>query len=247
MSPRILVVDVETSPHLLWGFGLFKQDFSLVQIEQPSRMITWAAKWSGESKVFFGAEWKSDDWLVKLHELLSEADAVCHYNGRSFDMPIISNAFREHGLPQTSPMLRQIDLLKTVRKFRLASSKLDWAGTVFLDQNKLSHSGFKLWKDVMHGDERAQRLMERYNRQDVVLTDKLLLEIRPFVKEYPSEQLHSEDVIKGDSCNRCGSTDLERRGYAYTDTSKYQQFRCRGCGAWSRSTRRVAAIDIKGV
>lgn len=243
-QPKVLVLDIETSPHLVWTWGLFKQYVSIDQIEEPSRMLSWAAKWHGERGTRFGAEWTHNGWVEELADLITDADAVVHYNGKTFDMPIIRREVEEAGLPPLPPV-QQIDLLATVRKFRLASNKLDWAGYTFVGQRKVSHDGFPLWKRVMEGDPAARKMFERYNRGDVVLTDRLLSELKRHIPSYPSASLISGDTTDPEC--RCGARDFQRRGFYRTDTRKYQRYSCNKCGAWFRDTRSVGSIAIKGI
>lgn len=241
-DPRVLVVDIETSPLLVWTWGLFNQNIAINQIERPTRMLSWAAKWHGDKGTMFGAEWSHDGWVEDLRDLILEADAICHYNGKTFDYPHIRREVRLAGLGALPDSIAQIDLLKTVRKFRLASNKLDWAGTTFIGENKLTHTGFPLWKGVMDGDSDACELMEQYNRQDVELTDDLLTDIKPDVGDYLNMALFNED---GQGCSRCPSTNLQKRGYTYTKVGKYQRYQCQDCGAWSKGTRRIAGATTR--
>ncbi len=36
------------------------------------------------------------------------------------------------------------------------------------------------------------------------------------------------------ACPKCGGTNLEKRGTAYTNTNCYQRFVCKGCGGWAK-------------
>jgi len=164
-----------------------------------------------------------------LYDLLDEADVVCHYNGESFDMPKINTELKLAGLGKPSPY-RQIDLLKTSRKeFDFGSNKLDSIAKRLGIGSKVAHEGFRLWLAVLAGDEKAWKRMERYNKHDVILTERLYREYLPWIANHPNRGLYADG-----SCPTCGSDDLERRGYAYTSVGTYRRYRCRDCGAWSR-------------
>ena len=245
MTPqRILVLDIETSPHLVYAFGLFKQTISIGQIKEPTRILCWAAQFVGEKRIHFGAEWLDPGHMGTLHSLLSVTDAVVHYNGSTFDMPHIRRELALAGLDPL-PGIKNIDLLSvTKRQFRMASNKLDWVAGQFLGEGKVSHTGFQLWRDVLDGKPKARKLMERYCRGDVALTMRLYDFLLPYITSHPHQGLHTG---VGDCCNKCGGTDLERRGFAYTDQSRFQQYRCNNCGGWTRSTMRVQGVVSRGV
>lgn len=243
MTPRILVLDIETSPHLVYTWGLWQQNISIDQIVEPGTILCWSAKWHGEKGTRFG--WNDTADLAELHSLLTEADAVCHYNGDSFDLPWINGVFEQEGFDPV-PEVVSIDLLKTVRKLRLASNKLDWAAATLLGQRKVQTGGFKLWLGVMAGDEKAMRKMERYNRADVVLTDRLLSRLMPRIKNLPNvSNPHGEDVV----CPRtdCGSSHVQRRGVSRTRSGEYPRYQCQKCRGWFKSTRRESGHGVVAI
>lgn len=246
--PKVLVLDIETSPHIVYAWGLFKQNISIDQIKEPSRMICWAAKWSGDKRIHSGAEWIEDGWLERLHGLMGEADAIAHYNGESFDWPILRREFKEAGLDPLPPPI-QVDLLKTVRKFRLASSKLDWASLRFLEDRKVSTGGFSLWVKVLAEDAAARRKMLRYNRYDVMLTDRLMSNLGPDVLELPSVPLIGNAGMNTIMCPRstCGSTHVQRRGLRYTKQSAFPRFQCQACKGWFSSTVREHGTRVRAI
>lgn len=245
MTPRILVLDIETAPHLVYTWGLWQQNISIDQIVEPGYMLCWAAKWHGERGTEF--RWVDDpDGLTRLHELLTEADAVVHYNGDSFDLPWINGSFEKAGLDPVPPVL-SIDLLKSVKKLRLASNKLDWAAATLLGQRKVATGGFKLWLGVMAGDPQAMAKMERYNRADVVLTDRLLTRLAPRIKNLPNVGEVREDGTV--TCPRatCGSPHVQRRGSARTKTGEYPRYQCQKCRGWFKGTRREAGHGVAAI
>ena len=54
---RILLLDIETSPHSVFAWGLFKQNISIGQIQDTSRVLCASYKWLGEKKNHFVSEW----------------------------------------------------------------------------------------------------------------------------------------------------------------------------------------------
>jgi len=125
---KILILDIETSPNLVWTFGLFQQNISINQIVEPSTVMCWAAKWLDKKKVYFSSIYDTtpSKMIKEIHKLVDEADAIITYNGKRFDMPILNKEFLLLGFDLPSPY-KDIDLLNTARQnFKFASNKLDY-------------------------------------------------------------------------------------------------------------------------
>lgn len=243
---RILTLDIETSPAVAYTFGTRNVFISNDQIIRPTRTLCWAAKWHGEKTVLSGAEWDNDpvDFIERLWQLLDEADAIVSYNGKSFDIPHINREFLEIGLTPPSPY-HHIDLYMTVRsKFRFISGKLDYVVKTLDLGGKMAHEGFGLWAKVMAEDPKAQAKMLAYNKQDVRITERLYDEILPWISNHPNVALFEG---KPHACPQCGGTALQKRGVKRTNVSEFQQYRCNGCGTWSRSGKRIGAVDLRRV
>lgn len=246
-TPRILTLDIETSPGLADIWALWDQNVGLSQLREVTAVICFAAKFHGEDKVHFHSSFHDghDEMIAAAHALLDEADIVVHFNGTSFDMPHLNREFILAGLPPYSPVA-QVDLLKVVKsRFKFMSNKLAHVSTQLGLEGKLEHSGHELWVKCLAGDEDAWATMREYNVQDVVLTEQLYDRLRPWVKNHPHVGLFG--VSEEDSCARCGGTDLEKRGFAYTPLGKFQQFQCRGCKSWSRGKKSLATVDVRGI
>ena len=126
---------------------------------------------------------------------------------------------------------KQIDLLKTMRRARIASRKLDYVAQRFGIGRKTEHKGMPLWTACMNGDAQAWKLMEKYNRQDVHLLEELYEVVRPWIPHHPNHNNYGETHV----CPKCGGEKHQRRGYAVTTTRRYARFQCLGCGSWFRS------------
>lgn len=238
---KVLLLDIETAPHRVYAWGLWDQNIALNQIEEPGYTMCWAAKWLGKKSIYFkGLNKHSKKEMVQgIYDLVDEADVVVHYNGTKFDMPTLNQEFALLGLSKPAPY-KQVDLLRTVRKqFRLPSNKLSYVSRYLGLGEKETHKGMALWRECMAGDAKAWRAMERYNKQDVRLLEQMYDKLRPWIDGHPNVALYdgSETV----RCPRCGGENLQKRGYAYTPTMQYQQYRCSDCGAWSRE--RLNSMD----
>lgn len=233
MKPRLLKIDCETSPHCGYFWKLFDENISLDQLEEPSRILCFAAQWHGEKQVTFRAAWKGGRraMLKKLRAMLEEADAVISFNGDRFDLPRINGELVELRLPPLPP-LTSIDLYKTVKKLGLASGKLAYVAPYLKIGAKIKHEGFPLWRAVMEGDKDARSRMQKYNIQDTVLLGDLYDVLAPYMTSHP----RIRDGKKGD-CRHCGSSHLQHRGNRYTVASKIERLQCQKCGKWQDGTR----------
>ena len=91
--------------------------------------------------------------------------------------------------------------------------------------------GFSLWREVLAGNMKSWKKMCAYNKQDVVLLEKVYLKLRPYMTNHPNINIDLETTTP--LCPACGSKKLTRRGYAHTNSSKYARLQCE-CGKWSR-------------
>lgn len=232
---RFLFLDIETAPHRVYTWGLFGQNVSIDQIEEPGYTLCWAAKWHGAKNVMFDSveDGDTERMLKGIYDLIREADAVIHYNGSKFDMPTLQGEFLKFGY-QPPPPYKQIDLLQTARKkFRLPSNKLDYVARHLGITGKVKHKGMELWTACMAGDPAAWRVMKKYNIQDVRLLANVYERFLPWIVEHPHAGAFDPDM-RGLTCQTCGSGNLIRQGYKVAKTGRYQQFRCGDCGSWMR-------------
>jgi DNA polymerase elongation subunit (family B) len=235
---KILLLDCETSPNQAFVWGLFDQTIPITAIKESSSVLCYAAKWYGGKTIFFDSTRKSGRkrMLKGIHALMEEADAICHYNGTAFDIPVLNKEFILAGMTPPAPS-KDIDLLTTVRKrFRFTSSKLDYVSQALGLGRKTEHTGYQMWLDCMNGDEKAWKLMEKYNKQDVVLLEHLYTRLLPWIKNHPNTNVY--DGISG--CPRCSSSKMQRRGVAVAISVRYQRWQCFSCGAWARSVKDVS-------
>jgi hypothetical protein len=238
---KLLHLDIETTPALVYTWALFNQNISIDQVVEPTSVLCFSAKWHGEKEVMYfrsrsrtGPEFKA--MLRAAHKLLSEADAVCHYNGNSFDVPRLNQEFLRLGLPPPPP-IQNIDLKKVVMsKFSMTSSKLAFVGPYLGLGEKEKNEGWALWIACLKNEPNAWRKMMSYNKQDVVLLEKLYNKILPWIDAHPNMNLFGseEDPV----CPNCGSKKLERRGLRRTATYIYKRLQCMGCGRWARQRQR---------
>ena len=234
-QPKILLIDIETSPNLAHVWGMWQQNVALSQLVQSGTTLCVAAKWLGQKEVlYYGVNTMSAKTMIKkVHKLMDEADVVIHYNGKKFDMPTLNREIITEGLTPPSPY-KQIDLLQVVRKqFRFTSNKLDYVAQHLGLGCKTHHKGHALWVGCMNGEEKDWKIMEKYNKQDVLLLEKLYHKLLPWIKQGVDYGAYIDDDKR--VCPNCKSHHVQRRGTATTTTGSYARYQCNSCGTWSRS------------
>lgn len=248
---RVLFLDIETAPNLVYAWGLWRQNIAINQIVEPSHVMCWSAKWLGEKEIMFASRegGKTKEMLAKIWDLLNEADVVVTYNGKSFDVPRLNNEFKKHGFAPPSPY-QQVDLYRVIRSvFDLPSNKLEYVVRYFNIGHKVKTAGMELWVGCMNGDKKCWAKMESYNKGDVKLTERLYKEILPWIKGHPNHGLFMGAEIV---CPNCGSTSVQKRGLSISGANIYQRYQCmeKSCGKWSRGkknvTREVFPVDNPG-
>lgn len=245
-KPKVLFLDIETSPKTAYVWGLWKQNVSMKQLIQDVYVLNWGAKWQGSDEVFWDAlyrhpEYKEDPTddsavVATMHELLDEADYVVGHNGDRFDLPILNARFIKHGMHPPSPY-QSIDTLRIARRnFRFTSNRLDSLGEFLGAGRKIDTGGFELWRRiVLEHDRAAFKDMVDYCIQDVILLEDVYDRLAPWNKMHPS--LVSSGSLESMQCNVCGSHEITKNGTYSTNTQTYQRYRCGDCGHTMRSRK----------
>lgn len=253
---KLLAIDIETSPLLVWAWSLRQKYIPISNIVRPTRMMSFAAGWIGKRAVDFYSEQvdpgaSEDDraqqhalMVLEAHALLDEADAIVHWNGDHFDRPHLNREFRDHGLNPPAPY-KQIDLMKVERRqFYDPSSKLAYATRALeLEQGKIDNSGMPLWFACMDNDPAAWREMKRYNIRDVKALKEIYPIYLPWIEGHPNVALE----LGADVCTRCGSADYQHRGSRDTAVSSYPRMQCNACGGWFKGKHRVAGANFSSI
>lgn len=249
-GPRVLFLDIETKPLLAYVWSIWQQNVGLNMIESDWSILSFAAKWKGdpESKIIYKDLSRTKDidddrpLLTALWQLLDEADIVVAQNGISFDKKKIYARFIIQGFQPPSPF-KFIDT-KVIAKaaFGFTSNRLEYLSDKLNKRyKKLKHekfSGFDLWKECLAGNKEAWASMREYNCYDVLALEELYDRLVPWADNAPNFSLYTDDP--GHVC-QCGSKELQKRGYHYMASGKYQRYQCKKCGAWTRD--RVNLFD----
>ena len=238
-GPRLLLLDIETSPILAYVWSLWDQNVGLNQIFRDWSVLSWSAKWLDQPEVMYmdqrrAAEISDDkEILSHLWKLMDEADVLVTQNGKAFDAKKLNARFIKHGFPPPSPYKHIDTKLMAKKNFAFTSNKLEYLGGVLSKSHKKhtnrKFSGFDLWSECLKGNLQAWDEMEVYNTLDVLVLEEVYKALAPWGVPV-NLSIYPQGVEK---CS-CGSSKFERRGYHYTATAKYQRLRCTGCGAWTR-------------
>lgn len=243
---RKLFLDIETSPNVVYTWGLFDQNIGINQIIDTTRILCVAWKFDGDKTTSFSAEWLPGGRKKMIRDIwfaLDEADAIVHYNGASFDEPHLSREFLELDYkPPSRP--QTIDLMKAIKsRFRFTSNKLAHISEKLQLREGKIKTDFDLWARVLDKEPAAQAEMEEYNREDVELLVELYDKILPWIDRHPNVALYEGDEEL--RCTRCGGTSLRKAGFRYTTAGKFQQYQCKECGSVSRGSKRQTTTPLR--
>lgn len=250
--PKILVLDIETAPILGCVWSLWNNNLGLNQVKSDWFIMSFAAKWFGEpeeSTIYQDVRGhikdEDDSMLLEtLWELLDQADFVLTQNGVKFDDKKIKARFVLNGF-QPPSSYRHIDTLQIAkREFGFTSNKLEYMTDKLCKKyKKLKHgkfAGFELWRECMAENPLAWDECEKYNRYDVLSLEELYTILAPWDRKHPNFNVYN--ISETPRC-RCGSETFIKKGFVYTNLSKFQRYKCSECGAESRGRNNLLDKD----
>jgi DNA polymerase elongation subunit (family B) len=241
--PKVLVLDVETSPLSAYVWRLTQDYIQPSNINNDSGnyfMLSWSAKWLFSDEVLNDVltpeeALSEDDYRISktMWELVNEADIVVTHNGRKFDHKFLNMRWLVNGIKPPTHYKTIDTYLIAKQSFLLPSYKLDYiAKDVLGIDGKFEHEGMGMWKKCMMGNAEALERMSLYNDQDVRILEDVYLIFRPWIKNHPNIGLfaYADEPV----CHVCGSTDLEEEGEYRTSVSIFKTHRCKHCESLSR-------------
>jgi uncharacterized protein YprB with RNaseH-like and TPR domain len=242
-KPKILFYDIETSPNLAYVWGKWEQN--VIAYDKEWDMLCFAWKWAGDKNVQTAVKKGKDDRSVvkALWKLFDEADVVIAHNGDKFDQRKATARFIKWKMKPPSPVV-SVDTKKVAKRYAaFNSNSLDDLGEHLGLGRKIKHEGFSLWLGCMANKASSWKNMLRYNKQDVVLLEKVYLRLRPWIKNHPNLA-----YLKGKTagCPNCGSQRLVSHGLRTTKSSTYRRLRCRSCAAFSKVRLTVGELKAVG-
>lgn len=251
----VLNMDLEVAPRMAWVYDFYETN--VVEEIRPQVLLAVSWKWLGEKEAHCltiydrpGINRYDDKPLVtELWNLLDEANIVCAFNGKRFDLKMSNTFFLRHNMAPPSPY-KQVDPLQTLRaKFRLGCNKLDYVGQ-FMDVGKKTEETYKdCWKKLLEGNEKerkeASKIMSRYCQNDSELLEKVYLKVLPWMDNHPNMALYSEQET---ICPRCGcASEFEVKSYRRTGMQiNAIQYKCKRCGAYvTRKLEKFERDELK--
>lgn len=242
-KPKILLLDIESSPIISYVWGLHDQNVAINQIKTDWHLLSWSAKWAGDpaSKIMYMDQRnekniEDDSKLLKgIWKLLDDCDVVIGQNSKRFDIKKLNARFILNGMQKPSSF-KHIDTVQLARKhFGFTSNKLEYLSNnlckKYVKQKHKKFAGFELWRECLKGNKQAWKEMEHYNKYDVLALEELYNKLLPWDNSL-NPNLYTEGITN--ICS-CGSKKIQKNGFAYTDSGKFQRYKCADCGAESRS------------
>ncbi len=221
MAAKILLWDIEST-------GL-KGDFATI--------LCIGYKWYGEEKVHvisitdykekFEADPTNDGPLIKdFMKVFAEADMSITYFGIGFDRKMFYTKLLEHSLPLPAN-IPMVDLFFTVKSNTSLSRKsLDNVAHFLRCATQKTKVDGRIWKKAMAGHRGSIKYIIDHCEKDVIVLEEVYERLRPLVRTHPR-------VAALGDCRYCGSTRLQRRGFALTVLKgKQQRLVCKDCGGW---------------
>lgn len=239
MKPKILFFDIETSPNLAYVWEKYEQN--VLAFEREWQLLSFAWKWQGDAKVrVLSQRYNSEPSLVKsLHRLFSHADVLVAHNGDEFDIKKARAKFLEFGLPPP-PSVASVDTKKVAkRNFKLNSNSLNDIGKLLKIGQKAETGGFSLWLGCMAHKDASWAKMEAYNKQDVILLEKVYDRMLPYMDNHPSVA----KMLDREGCPACGSEKVQKAGLRYTTSGKRQRWNCESCHATYTTTFKKPKLE----
>ena len=246
-QPKILLLDIETSPLLVRSWGIWNVNIPHTSIVEDWFMLSWSAKWLFSAEIMSDvltpreAVNKTDKRICQsIWKLLDEADVICGHNLSKFDAPRLTHRMLMNGIKPVMPYL-EIDTLKIAKRhFAFVSNKLDFIARMLLGDQKIK-TDHTLWERCLEGDGDALLEMETYNKKDVLLLEEVYCRFRPYMKSHPNLAVMMD--AKEPCCPNCGSFEFEDgEGYYTTPQNRYVAVRCKECGAVNR--KKDSALEM---
>jgi len=226
---RILFYDIETAPNLAYVWGKYEQD--VIAYKSQWYLLSFAYKWLGKAKVHVVTLQdfpdKTDRALAKaLRRVLNSADILIAHNGDEFDQKKAKARFIYHNIKPLR-IIPTIDTKKIAKKyFNFNSNSLNDLGEYLRLGKKVPHNGFDLWLGCMKGDIKSWDLMRAYNKQDVVLLEKVYNKFLPWMHTHPNMALLRNQQT---GCPKCGSMNIRKDGVRANSQTMQQQWKCKDC------------------
>lgn len=239
-TPAIILMDIETTPHLSYHWRVYDESISPEQMERPSELLCFAAKRLGRRGIWYASRrgTKTDKAVAaEAWKVVDAADMVVAHNGKAFDMKTLSARWAYWRMPPPSPFKTVDTCLIARHAFNFPHNSLDGLAR-YMDLGTKHRTDFSLWRGCMTGDPAAWQKMERYNCRDVELLEAVYLRLRAYDRRHPNVGIYREDDLL--RCVCCGSTAVKALpNLHYLTAAGYTVYRCGSCGKVMRDGTRA--------
>lgn len=232
MRTRRCYLDIETFPLTGRAWGP-KWETSLIRIDKPITLASFAWKFDDTPVQCIALpDVGSQSALVKaLWKVFDEAQIIVAHNGKAFDIKQSNAFFLTNHLTPPSPYVVVDTKTEAKRYFKFPSNSLDDLGQFLGVGKKEATGGIDLWWGCEANEPEAWRKMKKYNKQDVVLLEKIYTTMLPWMRIHPNLNVY-EDRVK--SCRNCLSQRLQSRGKQVLRNGHALRYVCNDCGAWNQ-------------
>lgn len=249
-TPKVLLLDIETAPLEVYSWGLYDINVALNQVKHDWSILSWAAKWLDSDEIMYedlrSQKNKRDDkkLLRAIWRLLDDADIIVTQNGRSFDAKKLNARFIINGFSPPSSYQHRDTKLIAKKHFGFTSFGLEYmCKALKLEYQKKSHKKFpgqELWTACLGNNQEAWQEMEDYNKHDVLALEALYKKISPW-----DSNATNFSVYSGKTTCECGNTNFIENKFSYTNTSKFQRYKCSKCGAEMKDKKNLLTDKVK--
>lgn len=242
---KILTIDIERLPGLAYAWEPKTRYIPPRNFIEWPRMVCFAARWYGQKRVIFEAEWKDRDRMIeRAWSLYDEADIVITFNGIRFDNKHLKSDWLLAGMAPPLPW-KDLDLFQVAKQFGFESKSLDSLTRRLGRPGKELHYSLETTLAAVEGDRDAQRELTTYNHGDIELTEWLHDRLIGWMPAAPFKGTHGDEKV----CNQCGSHELthvpnQRYRAVVLD---YALYRCDNCGGVLRAGWVARAGTTRGV
>ncbi len=230
---KILFFDIETSHDLVASFGLYPEAIPYQNVVVPWQLISIAWKWAGESKVHSLRAKKGNDKKIakRFYQEIIKADYVVGHNSDKFDIKRFNTRLILNNLPPLPSKIASIDTLKLARKnFAFTSNRLGYLVSKLDGKEEKGKPESGDWIKFLLGSPKdsqaAAKRIEKYNRQDVVVLERIFDKLKPVIEK--KLVLEANTAFE---CHGCGSDNLIKHGILRLKTKSMQRLHCNNCGS----------------
>ena len=255
MDVKIVTFDIENFSNIVESWQVFGKEWRCINVLVPWSVACFAAKWLGKKTEIYSVDdyedyepliiknkdgsillRKPNDYTLmrEMHKILDEADIVVGWNSKRFDVKKVQSRMISYGMEPPSPF-KQIDVMQEKKK--LAASNFNSLNETSAEWGlgaKLEHEGYPLWQGCAEGDPKAWAKMKRYCVQDVILTEKTYMFLRPWMATHPNLNVYTGATRSCPICQRADT--LIKRGFSAAGMRRKQIYQCapsrNGCGKY---------------